>query len=338
MYDHAVLIGRFQPFHNGHLALVRDALTKAHNLVILVGSANIGRTTRNPFTFEERSEMIYGVLNELEFTHRVEVVPLDDHPYDLQRWIEGVQRAMHVTGGSTVALSGHEKDHSSFYLKKFPQWPFIGTDSKKALTPFAATPMRAQYYMGEIPKYGLPSKIIHYLCDFAKTSTFELLKQEFIDEQAYRAQWGSGPFQCADSVVIQSGHILVVERGGVIGRGRLALPGGHLELNETLDACAVRELFEETKIFGACISREEASQILWRGYRGRERFDDPHRSTRARVITEAFLFKLEDAATFPEIQGADDAKRAFWIPLGQVEPRIFFDDHAFIIQRMLRYL
>lgn len=59
-----LLIGRFQPFHNGHLKAIKFGLTMVENLWIGIGSSNKSYEKRNPFTPEERREMI---LSSLDF-------------------------------------------------------------------------------------------------------------------------------------------------------------------------------------------------------------------------------------------------------------------------------
>jgi len=54
----ALFPGRFQPFHKGHLNVVKDLLREYDEVVILIGSAQEGFTCRNPFTAGERLEMI----------------------------------------------------------------------------------------------------------------------------------------------------------------------------------------------------------------------------------------------------------------------------------------
>ena len=58
MYDFLVFIGRFQPFHVAHLAVIREALRQAREVIVLVGSAGQSRNLRNPFTVDERMAMI----------------------------------------------------------------------------------------------------------------------------------------------------------------------------------------------------------------------------------------------------------------------------------------
>ena len=53
-----LLIGRFQPFHLGHLDAVLFALSRVENLWIGIGSSNKRNEKKNPFTADERIEMI----------------------------------------------------------------------------------------------------------------------------------------------------------------------------------------------------------------------------------------------------------------------------------------
>ncbi len=57
-------VGRFQPFHLGHLEAVKDVLSRVDDLIILVGSAQHSHTVENPFTAGERITMIRLALKE----------------------------------------------------------------------------------------------------------------------------------------------------------------------------------------------------------------------------------------------------------------------------------
>lgn len=76
-----LLIGRFQPFHLGHYEAVLFGISKVDNLWIGIGSSNKSHETKNPFTADERKEMILSSLNE-NIAKRVKVfyIPdIDDH-------------------------------------------------------------------------------------------------------------------------------------------------------------------------------------------------------------------------------------------------------------------
>ena len=72
-------VGRFQPFHLGHLSVVREVLGEVDELVIVIGSAQYSHTMDNPFTAGERLVMIRDALVEADVDFsRVWVVPVPD--------------------------------------------------------------------------------------------------------------------------------------------------------------------------------------------------------------------------------------------------------------------
>lgn len=75
-----ILVGRFQPFHLGHLSAVRDSSREVDELIIVVGSSQRSHEFRNPFTAGERIEMIRETLiaeQEID-EHRIMVIPVPD--------------------------------------------------------------------------------------------------------------------------------------------------------------------------------------------------------------------------------------------------------------------
>jgi len=83
-----LLIGRFQPFHLGHLAAVKFALGQVDNLSIGIGSSNKSNEKRNPFTADERKEMITSSVekSDLEKIAIYYIPDVDDHA----RWTHHV--------------------------------------------------------------------------------------------------------------------------------------------------------------------------------------------------------------------------------------------------------
>ena len=129
-YDYAVVIGRFQPVHEGHQYLFKQALELADHLIVLIGSANQPRTIKNPWSLDERDRMISLVLEDN--INRVTIKGIEDFGYNDQKWAIGVQKAVDsVTFSSlvnsskptTIALVGFKKDaETSGYLEMFPQY------------------------------------------------------------------------------------------------------------------------------------------------------------------------------------------------------------------------
>ena len=127
------------------------------------------------------------------------------------------------------------------------------------------------------------------------------------------------PAVTADCVVIGRAddgirRVLLIRRGNEPYKGCWALPGGFLEMDETLEECARRELKEETGLTptGGMVELKSFSTV--------------DRDPRGRTITVAYLFEMPIA----EAEGGDDAAEARWFPLDELPPLAF--DHDEILQ------
>ena len=77
--NRALLIGRFQPFHLGHMQCVQYALKKLPELIIAIGSAQFSHTLHNPFTAGERVTMIRRALDEAKIdAAKYYLIPIRD--------------------------------------------------------------------------------------------------------------------------------------------------------------------------------------------------------------------------------------------------------------------
>jgi len=84
----ALLLGRFQPFHKGHLKIVKDIAMDAEYLVIAIGSAQESHSLENPFTAGERYTMISKVLKAEGIENYFLVTMEDLHRY--AAWVSHV--------------------------------------------------------------------------------------------------------------------------------------------------------------------------------------------------------------------------------------------------------
>ncbi len=120
------------------------------------------------------------------------------------------------------------------------------------------------------------------------------------------------PSLTADSIVLcekeGNTHILLIQRAHEPFRGKWALPGGFMEINERLEQTARRELLEETGI--------RAGEMKFSGI-----FDTPDRDPRGRTVTAVYLTYLNQC---DEPQAGDDAGNARWFPLDKL-PELAFD-------------
>ncbi len=86
-----LMIGRFQPFHKGHLYAVKYILDRHQSLVIGVGSAFESHTLKNPFTFAERLEMIIQALDSEKISReQYLIIPIPDADYHML-WVSIVK-------------------------------------------------------------------------------------------------------------------------------------------------------------------------------------------------------------------------------------------------------
>lgn len=345
-----VFIGRFQPLHIGHEHVIRQALEKVDKLIILVGSANIARNPKNPFTYEERRQMIASAFPyEIVQEKRIIIAPLDDHYYSDTAWVTQVQRKVkelvleHGNNGGfassgiadfKILLTGYGKDSTSYYLKMFPEWDNIQIGTQFGT--FGATDIRESLFrrIPRIEENVLSPNVHKQVKAFTYTDTFKNLLEDAEYYETYPGQWGKGPFVTADAVVIQSGHILLVERGQAPGRGLLALPGGFVNSDERIRDAAIRELREETSISDGKGQIPPAMLASFIEDSRTEVFDAPNRSLRGRVITHAFLFRMPERRNLFKVKGGDDAAHANWYRLGDIEPTRMFEDHWSIIEKM----
>ena len=91
MTRRALFVGRFQPFHNGHLHAIGEILEESDELIIVVGSAQMSHEPDNPFTAGERLEMIRLALDAAGVdTKGYMLIPIPDAPAH-RVWVSQVE-------------------------------------------------------------------------------------------------------------------------------------------------------------------------------------------------------------------------------------------------------
>jgi bifunctional NMN adenylyltransferase/nudix hydrolase len=322
-FKYCCVIMRGQPFHNGHYELFKNALAQAETVLILLGSYKKSPDMQNPWSAEEREQMIRLTLTEEELKS-VKFIYVRDNWYLNNLWLTNVQ--------ALVAEATDNCDDSEICnlgaVNDFPQWKFIYQPNLDNMP--HATKIRELYFTHDAAyKQHVHPKVAMWLEGFKSTEKFKYLKAGFDYVMDYRedqrgAKWPI-TFVTVDSVVIKSGHVLVVRRRGARGKGQIALPGGFLNQDETTQDGALRELKEETAIK---VSKEDLESSI----KSSRVFDHPKRSLRGRVITHAFLIDLS-MGSLPQVRGSDDADKAWWMSLKEFATREeeFFEDHFHII-------
>lgn len=85
-----LLVGRFQPFHLGHLGIILDAIESVDTLYLGIGSANKPLDENNPFTIQERKDMITMSVNS-KTLNRIKIFTVPDTDNHME-WIESIER------------------------------------------------------------------------------------------------------------------------------------------------------------------------------------------------------------------------------------------------------
>ena len=124
------------------------------------------------------------------------------------------------------------------------------------------------------------------------------------------------PAVTADCIVITreaEPKVLLIQRGGEPFKGAWAFPGGFMDMDETTEQCAIRELEEETGLRVSDIKQIGA-------------YSKVDRDPRGRTITVAYLAIIDEPIA---VTGQDDAANAEWWPVDALPPLAF--DHGEIM-------
>lgn len=180
MFDYLVFIGRFQPFHLAHKAVIDEAFRHSHDVILLLGSAQPERTLKNVFTMQEREQMMRAAYADEQQQH-IHFAGLVDVFNDV-KWTQMAKDAVAnivADPSKKVGLIGHFKDQSSYYLKLFPEWPLVELDNFYQMS---ATPIRERYLLGQLPTLAeVPASTLEFLVTFQTTSYYGSLHDEAVE-------------------------------------------------------------------------------------------------------------------------------------------------------------
>lgn len=321
-YKIAVYIGRFQPFHNGHLAVVQHGFEVAEDVMILIGSASAAPDIRNPFSYSERALMIFDAIEEAGLRSAI-TRPIDDHFNSDTEWLAQVHEVLGNFEAKDICLIGSKKDESSYYLDLF-EW------DKSFIEPTGvnATDIRNHLFNVETLEAmtGISNAVQGYLRSYIDTHEYDRLQNEW--EVVKNYPYGKGPFLTADAVVICRGYILMIRRKNAPGESQWALPGGFVNQSERLKDACLRELKEETGL-------KVPLPVLYGSVKAEKLFDHPNRDRRARIVTQAYLIVLGNEKSLPKVKGGDDAVYAGWIKFSDLRREEVYSDHYTIIKTLI---
>ena len=341
-----VYIGRFQPFHNGHLDVLHQIIDKmdknVDTITLVLGSSDSG-SPRNPLDSTTRYEMIQSILDhdsyiaENKVRCRIIVDEINDSPYNwtmFGKWLQS-QLSLHMPLCYNI-LCGMEYIKEYANLVGVPYWQaeerikVHATDIRKAVADNDDAFLKANLPEGVFADEELYAEMKEQIMRVVKA------QQKYIND--LHPKYPS-VYKTVDNIVLCAGHILFVVRKD---NGKYAMPGGFQDPTDfSAEKGAVRELREETGLdsSGWTPSAEKAFDAPYR---------DPRCSDMVNAVTTAFLYRINPTyeqdengvmhPVLPHVEGKDDAKAAVWIPLSEVcakPENSFHADHKKIILNML---
>jgi len=110
----ALFIGRFQPFHNGHLKVIKNASKKYKKIIVGIGSSQYSHTKENPFTAEERRLMIEKSLDNIGVkNYQIILIPDIHNP---PKWVDHI---LSIFSDFDVVISNNSLTKSLFSEKGY---------------------------------------------------------------------------------------------------------------------------------------------------------------------------------------------------------------------------
>jgi len=148
----ALFIGRFQPFHNAHLSDIKLILKECNKVIIAIGSSQESATKENPFSYEERKEMIERTLK----AHKIlnyNIIPIPDVNDD-EKWVDHVKE---IIPEFDTVYTGNDFTEKLFKEKN------IEVRKIKLIPKINATEIRKRIIQGNDWKELVPKEVAGYI-------------------------------------------------------------------------------------------------------------------------------------------------------------------------------
>lgn len=147
-----LFIGRFQPFHKAHLLDIKLALKECNKIIIAIGSSQESATKDNPFSYEERKDMIEAALK----AHKIlnyDIIPVPDINND-REWVDHVKK---LIPEFDIVYTGNDFTEELFKEKN------IKLKKIKLIPDISATEIRKRILKGNDWKELVPKEVADYI-------------------------------------------------------------------------------------------------------------------------------------------------------------------------------
>ena len=153
----ALYIGRFQPLHKGHFEYMKKMLKEAEILKIVIGSSQEIGTARNPFSVDERKEMLKLCFNDEKIApERIRIFSAEDCPESNELWLRNVLK---LAGSSDIVYAGENK----LVARIFRNAGYDVRTLKRRIAGISATKIRRMIAAGKGWKIYVPENVYDYV-------------------------------------------------------------------------------------------------------------------------------------------------------------------------------
>lgn len=332
-----VYIGRFQPIHNGHMAIIEKTtkmMKENDSFTIIIGSADQERTIRNPLTIEERKKTIEIATEGMP----VKIDTINDSPYDYDEWIRqlaaklfGYHCFWHHSTFENITIVGMEGVEE--YVKRLNN--IVGKGTCKSIV-FTEQDTNINIHSTKIRENTdawfndlfMPTKVVDYLRSITPDFV-DIIKNinKVADDYAKSCNVKYNTcFMTVDNVVYTADKVLLIRRKD---NGKYAIPGGFAEPYQTMKQNALRELEEETSLTLNDVILDKEPILIDAPFR------DPRSSKKVNLISMVYSWNCKNP---DNVKAADDAADAMWVDFKEISnmrPSEFHADHKKIICKVL---
>lgn len=234
----ALWVGRFQPTHLGHLDGAKQIQEQGiEKLIIGIGSAQEKNTLKNPFTFQERKEMLKLGLNKT-LNIDYEIVPIPDMPTDKQ-WLSYIQNLF--PGKSEGKWEDKKVGKRYLFETVFSGNPWVQNCFEKDVEVKSLNENRVSISASNLrSKLGNFEEILEETTQEISNYLDSISAGERIQKLIPKPR---NPYLATDGIVEYRGGIVLIERlNEPFG---YALPGGFVDYGESGEHAVVREMREE---------------------------------------------------------------------------------------------
>lgn len=369
----SIVIGRFQPLHKAHLSeVILPALADSDTLIILLGSSRRPRTPKDPWTDEDRADMIFLGLKDsginidpygkfmlrtpghLPEQKTIHIVPIRDSAYSNTQWQLNVQEKVRevvaleksyskegTMGGPRIgtkeieiSLFGVNRDESTFYLDMFPQWKSktLVRDAKDDQV--NGTMCRDLIFLnGDWDEEEWTDLVTPKVAQYILKWIKTPAFENISAEFNFLNKYRAEMSNFKYPIVFQTADNIIMWKGHILLANRRSFPG------KGLWALPGGFIDEKKTIQQSAIdiAKEKTKlQLKSEWLVASKTFDYPKRSLRGRTITTTHLWKLPDSFAF-DVEAGKNTNKVQWFQFCDVMQMsdVLYEDHYDIIIDML---